>query len=77
MNKQEIDRSHYFWILSSSEEELFLSVTCGRSAVFSVEITLTKHEKKRYKQQGRDYLDILAYQVQDRPSHYRNRDQKK
>lgn len=77
MNEQEIDRSHYFWILYSSKEKLILSVMCGRSAVFSVDITLTEQEEKKYKQQGREYLDLLAYRVQERPNHYRNRDQEK
>ena len=76
MNKKEVDRSQYFWILYSSTEGLSLSVTCGRSAVFGVDITLTKKEEESYKQQGREYLDLLAYRVQDRPAHYRNRDQK-
>lgn len=53
-----------------------MSVTCGRSAVFGVDITLNKNEEESYKRQGREYLDLLAYRVQDRPSHYRNRDHK-
>ena len=76
MDKKEVDRSHYFWILYSSTKELSLSVTCGRSAVFTVDIILTKEEEENYRLQGRDFIDILAYRVQDRPNHYHNRTKK-
>ena len=70
MLKKEISREDYLWVLYSSSEGLFLSVTCGRSAVFSIQFKLTKEEEKEYAQRGNEYLTLLAYRVQDHPNGY-------
>ena len=76
MLKKEVARSDWFWVLYSKSGKFSLTVTCGQSAVFEIEIKLTKKEEEKYKEQGEKYLNHLAYHVQDDPSYYQNRDNK-
>ena len=70
---KEIARSHYFWILYHSNEGYLLDVLCGRSAVYSVQFVLNTEESNQFQEKGKDYIDTLAYRVQNNPEAYRNR----
>ena len=71
--KKEIAKSPYFWILFETPSGLSLNVLCGRSAVFSVEFSLTKEEETKYLTEGIPFIDQLASMVHNNPSQYTNR----
>ena len=70
-----VDHEPSAWFLLQDDDDYYLDVNCGRSAVgFSVTIQLTEVERKLYASGGRAYIDNLASQVSDKsdPSDSRN-----
>ena len=55
------------------KDGLMLTVSCGRSSVFSVNLFLTPTERKKYQAEGADYISLLASRVRSRPSKYNKR----
>ena len=52
---------------------LMLSVLCGRSAVFSVNLFLTPTERKKYESEGAQYITLLASKVRFSPGRFNKR----
>ena len=55
------------------KDGLMLTVSCGRSSVFSVNLFLTPTERKKYQAEGADYISLLASKVRFSPSKYDKR----
>ena len=55
------------------KDRLLLTVSCGRSSVFSVNLFLTPTERKKYQAEGADYISLLASKVRFSPSKYDKR----
>ena len=55
------------------KDRLLLTVSCGRSGVFSVNLFLTPTERKKYHVEGAEYISLLASRVRFRPSKYERR----
>ena len=54
-------------------DRLLLTVSCGRSGAFSVNLFLTPSERKRYHAEGTEYISLLASRVRFRPRKYNKR----
>ena len=54
-------------------DRLLLTVSCGRSGAFSVNLFLTPTERKAYHAEGTDYISLLASRVRFRPNRYTKR----
>ena len=73
-NNTEIASEPYFWSLYKTDKGLRLSVLCGRSAVFTITFFLNEQETLLYETKGKEGMQTLAYQVQDAPSRYSERE---
>jgi hypothetical protein len=65
-----IAESHYDYTFYRENGNLFLSVTCGTTAVFDVTIELKPHEVSEYEKKGTSYIIYLADQVRYDPDAY-------
>ena len=50
-----------------------LTVSCGRSSVFSVNLFLTPTEQQKYQTEGAEYIGLLASRVRFSTSKYDKR----
>jgi hypothetical protein len=66
----------FFQLVEADDGACVLTVTCGRSAVFDVTVTLTAAERRRYVEEGRDVRE-LAYRVMDDPDGFLAREQRR
>ena len=55
------------------KDGLMLTVSCGRSSVFSMNLFLTPTEREKYHVEGADYISLLASRVRFSPSKYDKR----
>ena len=55
------------------KDGLMLTVSCGRSSVFSVNLFLTPTERQKYQAEGAEYIGLLASKVRFSPSKYEKR----
>ena len=55
------------------KDGLMLTVSCGRSSVFSVNLFLTPTERQKYQSEGAEYIGLLASRVRFSPSKYDKR----
>ena len=70
----EIASEPYFWHLCKTNKGLRFSVLCGRSAVFTITFYLHEDEVLLYETKGKKGMQTLAYQVQNNPSRYSERE---
>ena len=61
------------YTLYEKGEALILSVTCGRAAVYTVDIRLEKAEIKAWEKDGEEFLAMLAARVRRAPERYQDR----
>ena len=55
------------------KDGLMLTVSCGRSSVFSVNLFLTPTEQQKYQAEGAEYISLLASKVRFSPHTYQER----
>lgn len=61
---EEIDSERYRWILYERGEQLFLDALCSHSAAYySWMIELNHEENRKFREQGREYLNELSYEI--------------
>ncbi len=74
----ELIREDWDYILYDyGKNNLYLSVTCGRSAVFTVSFFLTPKEKRKFLETGnKEDVSLLASNVRFSPSRYSERSKK-
>lgn len=68
-----IDQRAWSWILYQQDDDYFLSVICGSSAMYSRDFILNIDETKQYLQDGAGYIIQLAKHVTSDPSQYKTR----
>ena len=56
------------------DDRLLLTVSCGRSATFSVKLFLSANERRRYRDEGAVYIEHLAQRVRRNPDGFSRRD---
>ncbi|MCB9223099.1 MAG: hypothetical protein R2780_07780 [Crocinitomicaceae bacterium] len=66
---KELIKVYYDHVLYEYDHgDLLLSVTCGTSAVFTMNYLLTEEDKEQYKQNGPSYIARLASRIQSNPN---------
>ena len=65
-----IAESHYDYSLYRKGDGYYLSVTCGRSAVFDVGFDLNARETADYLSRGISSIESLAGKVRNDPDEY-------
>ncbi len=61
---QVLDHEPYSWFLFEADGELYLDANCNHSAFgYSFMVRLTAAEARRYRDEGRGYLDWLAQDI--------------
>lgn len=61
----ELDKEDYRWVLFKDDDKLYLDVCCNNSAAYySWLIELNEDEKKRFEENGRNFLTTLSNKVQ-------------
>lgn len=68
-----LEESSSFFTLYEQDGEYYLSVVCGRAAVFTVDIQLSEHEVDRFQKEGAEYVERLANSVMASPEQFENR----
>lgn len=71
--RTEVFRQNWFYILYREEEKYILSVTCGTSAVFDLEILLDQDEIKSLLEKGEPFVEELAGQIRNDPDAFLHR----
>ena len=70
---KEIINKPWDYILFEKDNEYILSVTCGSVAIFEINIQLSDSESKNYLEKGINYIDVLAKEIQYKPSEFSSR----
>ena len=61
-----VDTQDHAWFLLAKGRDLFLDVNCSYSAVsYPFLLQLSEDERRRYEDEGRDYLSKLAEEIQN------------
>lgn len=61
------------WMLLAEDEHLFLSVLCGTSAIYAIDIELSEAERAVYAAEGNVGIARIAKSVSGAPSTFRPR----
>lgn len=69
----EILKKDWNYILYKTEEKLIISVLCGSSANYLVNLELNKSEVNLYKENGLVFINQLAEIIRERPTMFKNR----
>ena len=67
------DQERMYLLLRLPDGDWCLEVTTGGFAMDVCRMNLTPEEAQRYREEGKDYLDDLAYRVARREKEYKNR----
>jgi hypothetical protein len=70
---KEVINSPWNYILIEHDENYRLSVLCGTSAMYNVNIMLSSQEVTQYRRHGINFVDDLAKDIQTYPSKYSDR----
>ncbi|PCK30328.1 hypothetical protein [Pseudoalteromonas piscicida] len=68
-----LDEEHMSWLLFRCGDEHFISVIAGTVGVFTLEVKLSNTESARYTENGKKYIDELAYSIRYNPKHFESR----
>lgn len=68
-----VDQQKMFALTQDPDGSLFLEVATGGFAMENLVIRLTEEESRKYREEGRAYLNELAYEVQKNTSRFRGR----
>ncbi|WP_247362034.1 hypothetical protein [Ralstonia pseudosolanacearum] len=63
---QVVDHEPYLWFLFEQDGELYLDANCNHSFIgYTFMMRLTSNEVRRYRRQGRNYINWLAQDIQN------------
>lgn len=70
---KELINKPWSYTFFEDDNKYFLSVLCGSSALFEINLILEEEETALYNTFGEDYIESLAINVKEDPSKYSDR----
>lgn len=70
---KEVINSPWNYVLIEHDEKYLLSVLCGTSAMYNVDIMLSSQELVQYRRHGISFITDLAKDIRTYPSKYSDR----
>ncbi len=74
---KEILQEHWLYCLYEDGERLILSVVCGTTEVYDIEVELTPEEKQQFVALGKPFIHSLALRINSHPTDYENKNRKR
>jgi hypothetical protein len=68
-----LSQKQWDYELFGKDEQLYLSVLCGSSALFELQVKLNPSEENKYRTEGEKYIVELAEQIRSKPEDWISR----
>ena len=68
-----IAEENWSWMLFAEESRMFLSVLCGSSAMFDINLESSADEQRKYRASGDEFIRTLAADVRSNPAAFVDR----